>query len=66
MSDQDVQQLSVQQQCEQVGELLRTSLAPVIASYYCALRDGDVTDEAAALLAAEVQSELLGRLIGED
>jgi hypothetical protein len=63
MSDTERQMLAMQQGCEQLSELLRTTVAPLVRQYYTALTEGDaLTDEAATMLTAEVQAEFLTML----
>ena len=69
MSKAEQELLAMQQGCEQMSELLRTTVAPLVRQYYTALTEVDaltegdaLTNEAATMLTAEVQAEFLTML----
>ena len=59
MSERERQFLQAQQGMEQFGELLRVTLAPLVASYYHELRHKGLDGDAALTLTMQAQAELL-------
>lgn len=56
--------LHAQQAYEQLGELLSKNVAPVVRQYFTALTADDaMPEEAAAMLSADVQAEMLALIL---
>lgn len=64
MGETERKLLQLQQACEQMGELLRKNIAPIVRQYYAALTADDaMPEEAAAMLSADVQAEMLALIL---